>query len=117
MPDSMLFLPKSAPVINGKVYVIGGYGNNDLPSSEMQIYDLKTDTWTKGPDMPTARYALATTAVNGVIYAFCGATGVDFLNNQMWVSKVEGYDTGEVVFNQAVDADGKATTSWGMIKK
>jgi N-acetylneuraminic acid mutarotase len=110
----LAFLPKSAPVINGRIYVIGGYKNE--PVSDMQIYDIKSDTWEKGPSMPTARYALSTTAINGKIYAFCGATGGDFAKNQMWISKVEEYDTGEVVSNQAVDAKGKVTTSWGTIK-
>ena len=113
IPIGVTALAKSAPLINGKIYIIGGY--TDKPVSDMQIYDIKSDTWEKGPSMPTARYALSTIAINGVIYAFCGATGVD-PNNQMWISKVEEYDTGEVISNQAVDVKEKVTTSWGTIR-
>jgi N-acetylneuraminic acid mutarotase len=36
------------------------------------------DAWTRKADMPTARYALSTSTVNGIIYAIGGATGRHF---------------------------------------
>jgi N-acetylneuraminic acid mutarotase len=114
MPDAMVFLPKSAPVINGKVYIMGGL--NNLVSSEMQIYDLKTDTWTKGPDMPTARYSSAAVAYKDKILVFGGCTGADFANNQLPTTKVEEYDVYGGNPPKAVSAKGKSASLWGSIK-
>jgi hypothetical protein len=114
MPDAMLFLPKSAPVINGKVYIMGGL--NNLVSSKMQIYDLKTDTWTKGLDMPTARYSSAAVAHKNKIFVFGGATGADFANNQMPTPKVEEYDIYGGNPPKAINAKGKMPSTWGTLK-
>jgi N-acetylneuraminic acid mutarotase len=111
MPTGRGFLPKSAPVINGKVYVIGGYQNTALSVTE--IYDLKTDTWTKGSDMPTPRFALSTTAAKGKIYTFGGCLGANVVA-QTWTKTVEVYDTGETF---PVRAYRKLTTTWAALKK
>jgi N-acetylneuraminic acid mutarotase len=39
----------------------------------VEEYDPATDTWTTKADMPTARFGLSTSVVNGKIYAFGGA--------------------------------------------
>jgi len=114
MPNPMVFIHKSAPIIDGKAYIIGGYGNN-LPRSEMQIYDFKTDTWEKGHDMPTARYGSAVASYKNRIYVFGGATGADFVNNQIWTSKVEEYEI-SVEDPKLVDTNNKIKASWGNIK-
>ena len=38
---------RSSSVLNGKIYVIGGNG-----CSEVDVYDTKTNSWSKGPQMP-----------------------------------------------------------------
>jgi len=63
----------STCVVNGKIYVIGGWdGDNYL--STVEEYDPATDTWTKKADMPTPRGTLCASAVNGKIYALEAVT-------------------------------------------
>ena len=62
----------STSVVNGKIYVIGGWGEGDQPLSTVEEYDPVTDTWTRKADMPTCRDSLATVAVDGKIYAIGG---------------------------------------------
>jgi hypothetical protein len=62
--------------VNGKIYAIGGLTEglgNDL--SPVEEYDPVTDTWTMTADMPTARSGLATSTVNGKVYAIGGWIG------------------------------------------
>jgi hypothetical protein len=51
------------------------------------IGTAQIDTWTKKADMPTARWALSTSVVNGKIYAIGGSDGQNRL-----LSTVEEYD-------------------------
>jgi hypothetical protein len=62
----------------GHVYVVGGYaGRNSLSDPQKTLYrfDPKRNRWTRLPDMPTARAALALGAVGGLLYAAGGAAG------------------------------------------
>lgn len=68
-----------------KIYVVGGFDPIGLrirgfmfadwkPRAELYIYDTKTDQWSKGKEMPTARGAGGVCAHQGYIY-YCG--GID----------------------------------------
>jgi hypothetical protein len=62
----------SANAVNGKNYAIGGWKAAPHPRGVCLIvdeYDPATDKWTKKADMPTARYWLSTSSVDGRIYA------------------------------------------------
>jgi len=72
-------------VVEGKIYVIGGYYAGAL-SAIVEQYDPAKDTWTRKAGMPTARWALSTSAVNGKIYAIGGAS------NRVGLRIVEEYD-------------------------
>ena len=72
----------STSVINGIVYAIGGQTasgekffltERPISLSTVEKYDPKIDRWTKASKMPTARYAIATEAINGKIYVFGGS--------------------------------------------
>jgi N-acetylneuraminic acid mutarotase len=95
MPTARQALTSSA--VNGKIYVIGGTDGSAL--NTVEEYDPATDTW-KSSDpaandstpgvqdftpMPTARYNLTSSAVNGKIYVIGGWNG--FARNT-----VEEYD-------------------------
>ena len=87
MPKARGWIPPSSPVVDGKIYVIGG-GDDiiwDLPTVEE--YDPVTDTWTRKADMPTPRWCLAACAVDGKIYAIGGAP-----NRYTGLNVVEEYD-------------------------
>jgi hypothetical protein len=60
------------------VYVAGGYASPDglgQPVKTLYRYDPKQDRWTRLPDMPTARAALALGASGGQLYAVGGSNG------------------------------------------
>ena len=72
----------STSVVNGKIYAIGGVTTDpdsifanppEIAVATVEEYNPATDTWTKKVDMPTPRYILSTSVVNGKIYAIGGA--------------------------------------------
>jgi hypothetical protein len=54
-----------------QIYVIGG-GQRSLASNATQVYNPKTDAWTIGADMPSARCDLTVAVSNDIIYTFGG---------------------------------------------
>lgn len=73
-------------VVDGKIYVIGGY----MGAQRVDEYDPATDTWTTKSEMPTARHALSTSALDGKIYAIGGY--VPGVAGHPGVATVEVYD-------------------------
>jgi len=80
-------------VVDGKIYAIGGstgWGTTSATRVATEEYDPVTDIWTKKTAMPTGRWALSTSAVDGKIYAIGGGPGGD-----PWITHlrtVEEYD-------------------------
>ncbi|MHC4558890.1 MAG: Kelch repeat-containing protein [Planctomycetota bacterium] len=72
MPEPRGYLYGSHPVIDGRIYVIGG-GKSAV--SRVDVYDPATDTWSRAADMPTPRILMARVTWDGKIYAFGGKTG------------------------------------------
>ena len=65
----------STSVINGKIYVMGGYlkeGKKYKTLSTIEIYDPATDHWTQESDMLIGKSGHATEVVDGHIYIFGG---------------------------------------------
>ena len=71
-------VPKAAhstSVIDGKIYVMGGYlkeGRKSKILSAIEIYDPATDRWTQESDMLIGKSGHATEVVDGQIYIFGG---------------------------------------------
>ena len=62
-----------AAASNGKLYAIGGAGNNADVLTTVEEYDPNTDTWTTKTPMPTARRMFGLVAANnGKLYAVGG---------------------------------------------
>jgi N-acetylneuraminic acid mutarotase len=80
---------------NGKIYIFGG--NSDwnpeglITLNTTFIYDPATDTWTRGANMPTARYLATATEVDGKIYVIGGRT-LDASGSGGPVNVNEAYD-------------------------
>jgi N-acetylneuraminic acid mutarotase len=66
-PDEELY----GVTVNGKLYVIGGWGDGKARGVNYE-YDPATDVWTKKSPMPHPAHHAALAAVNGKIYAFGG---------------------------------------------
>jgi subtilisin family serine protease len=64
-----------AGYIDGKVYVAGGFTSTASPwppTGALQIYDVATNSWSAGPDMPIPRGGGAGEAVGGKLYVADG---------------------------------------------
>jgi N-acetylneuraminic acid mutarotase len=65
---------------NGKIYVLGGYPPQMGPnrtSSAVQVYDIASDSWTMGPQLPLPNNHGMAASVNGKIYLLGGQTTDD----------------------------------------
>ena len=59
---------------NGKIYVAGGFVGGTSVTNALRIYDIATNTWTSGANMPTSPgvEAAAGAVVNGKFYVMGG---------------------------------------------
>ena len=57
---------------NGKIYVMGGYPASRVTSRTVQVYDIATDRWQLGPELPQPNNHGMAAAVNGKIYLIGG---------------------------------------------
>ena len=82
-------LEQSIVVVNGRIYVISGYDEDDKLLPTVEEYNPVSDRWIKRADMPTLRESFCTSVANGKIYTIGGGTWKSpFLN----FSTVEEYD-------------------------
>ena len=71
-----------AAVVNGIIYVFGGYSAKDKKIVNMKFptvveaYDPQTDTWSRKQDMPVPRIHFGLGVVAGKVYIIGGRTGV-----------------------------------------
>ena len=110
-------------VNNGKAYAIGGkaFGGNDRDgrlSDKWRYhwtvfeYDVEKNKWTRLKDeMPTPRASLATTVLDGKIYAIGGHVGIPGITE---VYTPDGWPFPKAF---SVSPQGKLATKWGEIKR
>lgn len=61
----------STAVIGGLVYAVGGFQAENAIA--LQIYDPRTDSWRRGPDLPVATHHTGVRAVGDKLYAIGGS--------------------------------------------
>ncbi|MFH0755712.1 MAG: alpha/beta hydrolase-fold protein, partial [Bacteroidota bacterium] len=64
----------SGAVVNGKIYMIGGFPTHTSVTKANEMYDPVLDSWTPMAQMPEGRCANATCAYDGKIYVFGGVS-------------------------------------------
>jgi N-acetylneuraminic acid mutarotase len=87
----------AAAVLDGKIYSIGGYyifNNVDgvalgpgavVSLDSVEVYDIKSDTWTTGPKYPVTLNHEAAAAHDGFVYVFYGASSYKLdVAKQVW---------------------------------
>ena len=102
MPTARGWNSASSAVVDGKIYVIGGDGGEDVDEwclPTVEEYEPATNTWTRKADMPTGRDCLATVAVEGKIYAVGGARP----DANVGVKTVEMYDPSTDTWSRKAD--------------
>ena len=72
-PNSELALTES----NGKLYLLGGYPSSRLTVRTVQVYDIASDRWEIGPQLPQLNNHGMAATVNGRIYLIGGQTAAD----------------------------------------
>jgi len=65
--------PKRIYVLGGCPTISGPDFNNGISAN--QVYDMETDSWTVGAQMPTPRKSLSVAVVNDMLYVMGGVTG------------------------------------------
>ena len=78
----------AAGVVNGIVYVVGGFGGGGTPLSTVEAYNPATNTWTTKRVMPTSRAAAAAGAMNAILYVLGGESS----NGLSIPETLEAYD-------------------------
>jgi N-acetylneuraminic acid mutarotase len=79
-----------AAVINGKIYVTGGYylsNNERVAMKTNRVYDPAADTWTYRADIPRESYGGASAVINGKMYVY-----VTFGPDGNWDAALYRYD-------------------------
>ncbi len=55
--------------VGSKLAVIGGLGPDRQPSTRVDVLDVQTNEWSRGPDLPSDGFGVAARGVGGAIYA------------------------------------------------
>ena len=63
--------------LNGKLYLLGGYPATRQTVRSVQIYDIASDRWELGPQLPLPNNHGMAASVNGKIYLIGGQTTAD----------------------------------------
>jgi N-acetylneuraminic acid mutarotase len=71
--------PRQAPghgIIDGKLYVAGGWAPDGTVDSKLEIYDIASNTWTTGASDPDPYAGAGSAVLNGKLYLVggCGAS-------------------------------------------
>ena len=86
-----------AAVVNGAIYVFGGYNSKDnflqnwKMADHVEAYDPLTDTWTRKKKMPISRIYFGLGVVAGKVYLIGGTTGLGDGQEQR-MDRVDIYD-------------------------
>jgi N-acetylneuraminic acid mutarotase len=106
----------AAPVLNGKIYLVGGatVGKkpNLIPSTKVEIYDPISNTWQIGPSLPQGALYNVAVAAGNEVYVIAGQTTnseSSLINNvwklpDVWKSNLSALETCDL------NADGKFTS-------
>ena len=88
-----------AAVVDGTIYVFGGYNSKDnflenwKMADHIEAYDPLTDTWTRKNEMPISRFYFGLGVVAGKVYLIGGTTGLGEGQEQR-MDRVDIYDPG-----------------------
>jgi len=71
-PTPVPRMASACALVDGKVYVIGGYARNGESTSVVEEFDPSTDQWASGASMPTPRGMTSAITIDGRIYVLGG---------------------------------------------
>lgn len=77
MPTARQELATAA--LDGKIYVIGGYDQNIMSTSTVEVYDPASDTWASAQPIPFPNNHNSAAVAAGKLYSFGGASSQVFV--------------------------------------
>ena len=86
-PDPTARWAGAYAVVNGILYVIGGFDSSGNPLNLVEAYNPVSDSWSTKASMSTARDSITAAVDKDVIYVVGGEA------NGMWLTTVESYNT------------------------
>ncbi len=86
----------TAAVLNGEVYVIGGFDGFGRTSTAVEVYNPKDNSWRRAPDLPEGRHHAAAAVVHNTLYLIGGYHGTTFSPR----ADVFEFDTETPVYNR-----------------
>ncbi|HEY3067808.1 MAG TPA: kelch repeat-containing protein [Methylomirabilota bacterium] len=78
----------AAAALDGRVFVIGGFGENAEPVAVVEAYDPTTDRWEARAPLPAPTHHAAAAVVSGRLFVVGGFTG----GRMSWVAQAELYE-------------------------
>jgi N-acetylneuraminic acid mutarotase len=64
-------------IIDGKLYIAGGFTGDGATDPKLEIYDIASNTWTTGPAEPAPAWGGASAVLDGKLYLIGGCTDSD----------------------------------------
>jgi|GEM_PF-1634623 len=92
LPTGRLTRDHSVVYYNGKLYRFGGYDYTAEPY--VDIYDIATDTWSTGANMPGARYWIDCVAIGSLIYCAGGYSTTGQTTLYIYNPSTDSWSTG-----------------------
>ncbi len=75
LPDGGRAGMGAAPFLDGRFFIMGGEGGTDAQFHDrVDIFDVATSTWSRGPALPRLRHGIAPVVHEGAIYVACGGS-------------------------------------------
>ncbi len=71
----------SSAVLDGKIYVIGGFNSSGASTNTVEVYDPVTNTWSRAAPLPIVTNHNAAAVAAGKLYAFGGTSNRVFVYN------------------------------------
>ena len=85
----------ASAVYEGKIYVVGGFLENKVPTDKLFIYDPQKNEWQDGKSLPSPRGAMGAEFVNGMLYVIGGvnASHIPVNSNLAYDPKTDTWST------------------------
>ena len=71
----------SSAALDGKIYVIAGFNNSGASTSDVQVYDPKTNSWSLATPLPIVNNHNAAAVAAGRLFSFGGVSNRVFVYN------------------------------------
>ena len=81
-------------VLDGKVYVLGGYDENRRSTATVEVYNPATNTWTSAHPLPFPVNHNAAAVAGGKLYSFGAGAGQTFVynpSNNSWTARASSH--------------------------